>query len=55
MVLSYLGITIARNRLFKLLQIKRGLGTPAYNIRRLEQLGFTVNYQQGCWFGLGVW
>jgi ABC-type bacteriocin/lantibiotic exporter with double-glycine peptidase domain len=47
MVLSYLGITIARNRLFKLLQIKQGLGTPAYNIRRLEQIGFTVVYQQG--------
>jgi ABC-type bacteriocin/lantibiotic exporter with double-glycine peptidase domain len=47
MVLGYFGVIVAYNRLLKLLRIELGLGTPAYNIRRLEQFGFTVIYQQG--------
>jgi ABC-type bacteriocin/lantibiotic exporter with double-glycine peptidase domain len=47
MVLGYFGVTVAYRRLLKLLQIEPDLGTPAYNIRRLEQIGFTVGYQQG--------
>jgi ABC-type bacteriocin/lantibiotic exporter with double-glycine peptidase domain len=47
MVLGYLDIVIAYGRLLKLLRIRPGLGTPAYNIRELEKLGFIVIYQQG--------
>ncbi len=47
MVLTYLGLSIDYNRLLKLLRVRPGIGTPSSNIRRLEQLGLTVIYQQG--------
>ena len=47
MVLTYLGFTVAYNRLLKLLQVQPPIGTPAFNIRELEQLGLTVVYEQG--------
>lgn len=47
MVLDYMGIQQSYRRLYKLLNIKKGLGTALYNIRRLEKLGVTILFQQG--------
>jgi ABC-type bacteriocin/lantibiotic exporter with double-glycine peptidase domain len=45
--LAYLGLTFPYKQLLGLFHVRVQLGTPAYNIRRLEQLGVTVLYQQG--------
>lgn len=47
MVLTYIGVSTPYKQILSLLQVRSQLGAPAYNIRRLEQLGITVNYQQG--------
>lgn len=47
MVLAYLNFPVDYNRLLKLLLIKSGIGTPAFNIRNLERWGVTVIYKQG--------
>ena len=47
MVLDYLDNPIAYKRLLPLLRIKRGLGTPFYNIRELEKQGVSVLYKKG--------
>ncbi len=47
MALAYLNFPTDYNRLLKLLQIKRDIGTPASNIRNLTQLGVQVIYKPG--------
>ncbi len=47
MILTYLGFSIPYERLLKLLRVEQGSGTPAFNIRALEQLGIKVIYKQG--------
>lgn len=47
MVLTYLGFSVAYEHLLKLLEITSRIGTPAYNIRKLEKLHVSVIYQQG--------
>ena len=47
MVLNYLDAPIPYKRLLALLHIKRGLGTPFYNIRELEKQGVSVLYKKG--------
>ncbi|MDM8528749.1 C39 family peptidase [Anaerolineales bacterium HSG24] len=47
MLLLYLNIPVDYPKLLKLLKVRPNIGTPAYNIKRLEQLGLTILYQQG--------
>ncbi len=47
MVLIYMGFSPRYDRLLKLLQVKPGVGTPAFNVRKLETLGLSVTYKQG--------
>lgn len=47
MVLGYMGITVAYNRVAAILQTKPGLGTPAYHVKQLVQLGVNVLYARG--------
>jgi ABC-type bacteriocin/lantibiotic exporter with double-glycine peptidase domain len=46
MVLTYLGLSVTYDQLLQLLRVN-WFGTPASNIRELENLGLTVFYQQG--------
>lgn len=46
MVLAYIGLTTAYEKLLKVLDI-HWFGAPFFNIRLLEQLGVLVVYRQG--------
>ena len=47
MVLQQLGKQVSRRRLRRLMRIREGLGTPFYNISRLEKLGVRVERHEG--------
>lgn len=47
MVLNFIGRPVAYRKLMQQLEIKDGLGTPSFKIRKLEQLGVRVLYKQG--------
>lgn len=47
MVLAYLGISVNYNQLCELLEVRSGIGTPAYKVQNLTQLGLHIIYQQG--------
>jgi len=47
MVLNYWGHSSRYHRLLKLLKITPDLGAPSSNLKRLESLGFSVEYGQG--------
>ena len=47
MVLNYWHVSVQYQRLFKLLNIQKGLGTPFPNIREVVRMGVTVVYQRG--------
>lgn len=47
MVLQYLNISFSYRKLRTLLKIRPRLGTPFFNIERLERIGIKVTYQQG--------
>jgi len=47
MIMTYMGRSVAYQRLFNLLQVKKYFGALASNVRKLEQLGVRVVYEQG--------
>ena len=47
MVLNYWHVSVQYQRLFKLLNIQKGLGTPFPNIREVVRMDVTVVYQRG--------
>ena len=47
MVLDYIGIQVAYNRLGQLLKMKPGIGTPSSYIQELTHLGVNVLYERG--------
>jgi ABC-type bacteriocin/lantibiotic exporter with double-glycine peptidase domain len=47
MVLTHLAMPVAYEKLLNLLQVRSGFGTPAGNIRYLEQLKLEIIYRQG--------
>lgn len=47
MAMAYMDIPVSYERLFTVLQIRKQLGVPAYNIRNMEQLGVKVIYKRG--------
>lgn len=47
MVLTHLGVSVHYQRLFKVLHIQKGLGTPFPNIRELARIGINVTYRSG--------
>lgn len=47
MVLNFIGRPMAYRRLIRILEIKDAFGTPSFKIRKLEQFGVRVIYNQG--------
>jgi len=47
MVLNYWRVSVQYQRLFKLLNIQKGLGTPFPHIREVVRMGVNVTYQRG--------
>jgi len=47
MLLDFIRVSVAYDRLLKLLEVDRGVGTPSYKIRNLTKLNISVTYEQG--------
>lgn len=47
MLLTYLGLSVTYGQLCKILQVRSGIGAPAFHIRALTSFGVTVTYEAG--------